>query len=84
MKLNELDCYVIFSISVLILYAIAEFLFSSRTGLSHDTLTTCMFSAFGGECLLTALIQISKRFRGGEQEESKEESEDTYFFRKGE
>ena len=75
-KLNALDIYVIFSISVLVLYAIAEFVFSNITGISHDTLTTCIYTAFGGECLMTALIQISKRFHKGGEHDTEEEHSD--------
>lgn len=59
-KLNGLDKYVIFSIALLLLYTVAEFFTSSVTGLSHDTLTTCFYAAFGGEILSCALIKIFK------------------------
>ena len=59
-KLNGLDKYVIFSILLLLLYTVAEFISSSVTGLSHDTLTTVYFACFGGEVLSCALIKIFK------------------------
>ena len=62
--LPDLDKYIIFSFAVMILYTIIEFIVSSVTGISHDTLTTCLFGAFGGELLLTALLKkwkISRR-----------------------
>lgn len=59
-KLNGLDKYLIFSFSVLIIYTITELLLSTITGISHDTLTTCLYAAFGGELLLCAMI---KRFK---------------------
>lgn len=55
-KLSYLDKYVIFSICVLIIYAIFEFIWPVQ----HDTLTACVFSAFGGEFLFCALIKIFK------------------------
>ena len=58
-KLNGLDKYVIFSISLLLIYTIAEMVISERTG-THDALTTCFFACFGGEILSCALIKIFK------------------------
>lgn len=66
MKSNHsLTLYVAFSITVLIIYTIVEQVLSSVTGLSHDTLTTCVFAAFGGEILSCALIKIFK-LKGGD------------------
>lgn len=59
-KISALDKYVIFSISVLLIFCIAEMLVSSITGQTHDTLTTCIYAAFGGEVLSCALIKIFK------------------------
>lgn len=59
-KISALDKYVIFSISVLLIFCIAEMLISSLTGQTHDTLTTCIYAAFGGEVLSCALIKIFK------------------------
>lgn len=58
-KLNSLDKYVIFSITVLIIFTIAEMIISLFTGV-HDTLTTAVFATFGGEILSCALIKIFK------------------------
>ena len=58
-KLNGLDKYIIFSISLLLIYTIAEMVISERTG-THDALTTCFFACFGGEILSCALIKIFK------------------------
>lgn len=60
----DLDKYIIFSFSVMILYTIFEFVFSTITGVSHDTLTTCLYGAFGGELLMCALIKRLKLRRG--------------------
>lgn len=58
--LPDLDKYLIFSFSVLILYTLAEFICSTITGITHDTLTTCLYAAFGGETLLCAVIKKYK------------------------
>lgn len=57
---KSLTLYVVFSISVLIVYTIVEQILSTYTGQTHDTLTTCIFAAFGGEILACALIKIFK------------------------
>ena len=65
-KLNDLDKYVIFSICVLLVYSICEFVFSTITGIAHDTLTTAVYAAFGGEILSCCLIKIFKLKRGSD------------------
>lgn len=57
-KLSKLDKYLIFSITVLIAYTVVEIVTATMTGIEHATLTTCLFSAFGGEFLMAALIKI--------------------------
>lgn len=62
---KSLTLYVVFSISVLIIYTIVEQILSTMYAdqgviVSHDTLTTCIFAAFGGEILSCALIKIFK------------------------
>lgn len=72
-KLSGLDKYVIFSFSVLLTYTVIEFVVSTITEISHDTLTTVLYGAFGGELLLCAIIKKYKLKRGdsyGEIEES--------------
>jgi len=59
-KISALDKYVVFSISMLVLFCIAEMVVSSITGQTHDTLTTCFYTCFGGEILSCALIKIFK------------------------
>ena len=59
-RMHSLTLYVVFSILVLIIYTIMEQVLSTITGVSHDTLTTCIFAAFGGEILACALIKIFK------------------------
>ena len=57
-KLNKLDKYLLFSISVLILYTVVEQTLSYFTGIERSTLTTCFFAAFGGETLSCAVIKV--------------------------
>lgn len=63
-RIPDLDKYLIFSFTVLIIYTVAEFIVSTITTNSHDTLTTCLYAAFGGETLLCALIKKYKLKRG--------------------
>ena len=64
MKYPSLTLYVVFSIAVLIIYTVTEQVLSTVTGISHDTLTTCFYSCFGGEILCCALIKIFKLKEG--------------------
>ena len=59
-RLKTLDKYVIFSIAVLLTYTVVEFFYATKTGISHDTLTGCVYAAFGGEILSCCLIKIFK------------------------
>jgi hypothetical protein len=59
-KLGGLDKYCIFSIAVVLLYTVVEFVFSSITQISHDTLTTCVYGFFAGEIVTLGLIKIFK------------------------
>lgn len=59
-RIPSLTKYVIFSIAVLLVYSVAEFVEVTVNGNSHDTLTTCLYACFGGEILSCALIKIFK------------------------
>lgn len=59
-RIRSLTKYVVFSISALIVYVIAEMIVSTVTGVSHPDLTTLIGSTFGGEILFCALIKIFK------------------------
>lgn len=59
-EMPDLDKYIIFSFVVMLTYTIFEFIFSTITGVTHDTLTTCLYSAFGGELLMCAMIKRLK------------------------
>ena len=70
-QLHSLDKYVIFSISVLLIYTIVA-LWASFRGVSNDTLTTCVFATWGSEILSCALIKI---FKLKEENEKSEEAD---------
>ncbi len=59
-RIPSLTKYVVFSIAILLTYTVAEFTEASINGISHDTLTTCLYACFGGEILSCALIKIFK------------------------
>ena len=66
-RIRSLTKYVVFSISVLIVYVIAEMIVSTLTGVSHPDLTTLIGSTFGGEILFCALIKIFKLKEGNNE-----------------
>ena len=59
-KLNDLDKYVIFSISMLLIYTVVEMIVSSIINMEHSALTEKFFLCFGGEILSCCLIKIFK------------------------
>ena len=59
-RMPSLTKYVVFSISILLIYTLAEFIETTINRTSHDTLTTCVYACFGGEILSCALIKIFK------------------------
>ena len=72
-KLSGLDKYVIFSISMLIIYTVVSFVLAFNFGVVLDTLTTCFFAFFGGEIVTCALIKIFKLRETKKQEAEEEE-----------
>lgn len=59
-KISDLTKYVIFSISVTIVYTVMEFIFSILTGVSHDILSGCVYGFFAGELVITGILKIFK------------------------
>ena len=57
----SLTKFIVFSFAVILIYTVAEFF----TKTSHDTLTTCLFGAFGGELLMCAMIKRLKLKKEG-------------------
>jgi len=68
LKEIKLEHYVIFSLIMVLVYTIADFI-SSFWGVSHDGLTPYFFGVFGGEVLSCALIKIFK-LRGQDVEDN--------------
>lgn len=66
-KLNGLDKYVIFSITVVLLYTILEFIVSTITGMEKTTLTVAVYGFFAGEVVTAGLIKIFKIRDNGEK-----------------
>ena len=66
LKTMPLSTYVVVSLGLVILYTIAEMIVSTITEVSHDTLTTCFYSVFGGEVVTCGLIKIFKLKREGD------------------
>lgn len=58
--IKDLTKYVVFSITFVILYTIAEFVVSTVTGVSHEVLTGCVYGFFAGEIVLCGMIKIFK------------------------
>lgn len=59
-KLNDLDKYLIFAFTSLLLFTIAVLIIFAFTGTEPAVLVGCFFGAFGGEILLCALIKRLK------------------------
>lgn len=57
-KLAKLTKFILFSIAIIIVYSVVEFIFSITTGITHDTLTTCVFAFFGTELVGCTLVKI--------------------------
>ena len=62
LKLQEIPLanYIVFSIIIILIYSVAEFIFSTITGISHETLTTCVYAFFGTEIASCAFIKVYK------------------------
>lgn len=56
----SLTKFIVFSFAILLTYTVVELVLSSETGMTHDTLTTCLYACFGGEVLACALIKVFK------------------------
>lgn len=75
-KLNDLDKYLIFSFTVLILFTIAILVLYFFTHDEPAVLVGCFFTAFGGEVLLCARIKKYKLHK--EAELSKKDTDVPY------
>lgn len=61
MKNKSLTKYLVFSFTVVLLYTFAELILSTVTGITHDTVTTCLYAFFGTEVGACAFIKITGR-----------------------
>lgn len=59
-QMPSLTKYMIFSIGFVVVYTVTEFVVSTKTGVSHDVLTGCVYGFFGGEVVTCGLIKIFK------------------------
>lgn len=59
-KIPSLTKFIVFSFAIILIYTVVELILSTKTGRSHDTLTTCLYACFGGEVLACALIKVFK------------------------
>lgn len=57
---ETLTKFVIISLLIVIIYTLAEFICSIVTGITHDTLTGCIFALFGTEIAVCGFIKIFK------------------------
>lgn len=58
--IKDLTKYVVFSIAIVLIYTIVEFITSTITGIHHDTLTVAVYGFFGGEIVTCGVIKIFK------------------------
>lgn len=59
-KLHDLDKYLIFAFTSLLIYTVISLYLFYKTGSEPAVLTGCFFAAFGGEILMCALIKRLK------------------------
>lgn len=68
-KLSGLDKYVIFSLSFVLVYTVAEFVVSTVTGIEKATLSTCVYGFWAGEVISCSLIKVFKIKKGEDNED---------------
>lgn len=67
-KVPSLTKFVVFCITFVVLYTIAEFICAIKFGVSHDVLTGCVYGFFCGEVVMSGLIKIFKLKGDGNNE----------------
>lgn len=68
-RLSDLDKYVIFSFSNIIIFTIIALIYQFVTGSEiSSTLITCFFACFGGELLMLCMIKRLKLKKGDNDE----------------
>ena len=73
-KLTGLDKYVIFSLAIVLIYTLAEFITATVTGLEKSTLTTMVYGFWAGELISCALIKIFKLKHDKEEDTTDDDS----------
>lgn len=63
-SMKNLSKFVMFSILVILLYTITEFVVSVVTGIHHPELTQCVYNFFGVEIAACGFIKIFKIIKG--------------------
>lgn len=66
--MRTLNKFLLFSFVIVLAYTALELYLSTTTGISHDTVTTCLYTFFGTEIGSCAFIQIVKTIKGGNAE----------------
>ena len=73
-KMKDLDKYVLFSLSAIIIFTIVAVVVQIFTEQElSSTLITCFFSCFGGELLMLAMIKKLKLKEGKKNDEFSDE-----------
>lgn len=67
-RTRTLDKYVIFSITILLIFTVSQMVCTAITGIEQSTLITCFFACFGGELFLCAMIKRLKLKEGTHNE----------------
>lgn len=67
-RTRALDKYVVFSISILLIFTVSQMAITAITGIEQSTLITCFFACFGGELFLCAMIKRLKLKEGTHNE----------------
>ena len=66
-KMKNLDKYVVFCFSNIIIFTITAVVVQVTTGMElSSTLITCFYGVFGGELLMLAMIKKLKLKKGGD------------------
>lgn len=67
-RASGLDKYVIFSMTILLIFTACEMVITAITGVEQITLITCFFACFGGELFACARIKRYKLKEGAKDE----------------
>lgn len=67
-RTRALDKYVVFSITILLIFTVSQMVITAITGTEQNTLITCFFACFGGELFLCAMIKRLKLKEGNKNE----------------